>query len=175
VASAPVVRRLHLADARDIAALQALLESAPDYARRITGKDPQPSDAREVLTALPPGLEIGRKLAIGLWCERTEALLGFADVLRGWPRPAVAHIGLLVVHGAHRGTGVGRALHDVVVEQGLAWGEIDTLRLGIVATNATVAEPFWRSCGYAPTGEVKPYAAGTVTSSTAIWERSLAP
>lgn len=168
-----MVRRLRPDDARDVAALQELLESAPDYTRRITGHDPGPSDAREVLSARPPGLDRVRKLAIGLWSAH-DALVGFADVLRGWPRAEVAHLGLLVVHGAHRGSGLGRTLHDAVVEQAVTWEGIDTLRLGIVATNAQVAEPFWRSCGYAPTGEVKPYAAGTVTSSTAIWERSLA-
>ena len=48
------------------------------------------------------------------------------------------------------------------------------LRLGIVATNAEVAEPFWTALGYRPTGETAPYSAGDVVSSTAIWERDLA-
>lgn len=157
----------------DVEALQALLESAPDYSRRITGNDPRPSDSREVLEALPPGLDPRRKLDIGLWSEDSGQLLGFADVLHGWPQPRVAHIGLLVVHGAHRGRGLGSQLHDGVVERAVQRGDVDILRLGIVATNAPVAEPFWQALGYRPTGEVTPYASGDVSSSTAIWERPL--
>lgn len=159
---------------RDVEALQALLESAPDYSRRITGNDPRPSDSREVLEALPPGFDSRCKLDIGLWGEYPDQLIGFADVLHGWPRSHVAHIGLLVVHAAHRGRGIGSQLHDGVVERAVHWGDVDVLRLGIVATNAAVAEPFWQALGYRPTGEVTPYVSGDVRSLTAIWERALA-
>jgi GNAT superfamily N-acetyltransferase len=79
-----------------------------------------------------------------------------------------------VVHGTHRGRGLGREVHDGVVERALEWGDVDVLRLGIVATKAAVAEPSWHALGYRPTGEVTPYDSGDVSSSTAIWERGLA-
>ena len=158
---------------RDVEALQALLESAPDYSRRITGSAPRPSDGYEVLEALPPDLDPRCKLDLGLWSEDSGQLLGFADVVHGWPRSRVAHIGLLVVHGAHRGRGIGRQLHDGVVERAVHWGDVDILRLGIVATNAAIAEPFWQALGYQPTGETTPYSYGDVNSTTAIWERAL--
>ena len=153
--------------------LQTLLESAPDYSRRITGNEPGPTDADNVLEAIPPGLDPQRKLGIGFW--REDQLLGFADVLHGWPRSGVAHIGLLVVHGAHQGRGIGSRVHEGVIAQAVEWGDVVTLRIGIVETNAAVAEPFWRALGYQPTGEVVPYASGDVKSSTAIWERPLSP
>ena len=137
-------------------ALQALLESG-----------------YEVLEALPPGLDPRCKLDLGLWSEDSGQLLGFADVLHGWPRSRVAHIGLLVVHGAHRGRGIGSQLHDGVVEQAVQWGDVDVLRIGIVATNAAMAEPFWQALGYQPTGETTPYSYGDVNSTTAIWARAL--
>ncbi len=168
------VRELNRESGRDVDALQELLESAPDYSRRITGSRPRPSDAREVLETRPPGLDRGSKLGIGLWSDAADGLLAFADVLHHWPRPRVAHIGLLVVHASHRGQGLGRSLHDSIVERAVARGDVDILRLGVVATNAEVAEPFWQSLGYRPTGEVAPYASGDVESSTALWERDLA-
>lgn len=167
------VSELDPRDPDDVAALQALLESAPDYTRRVTGHDPGPDDAHEVLTGLPPGLGRQDKMGLGLWADRPAGLVAFADVLRGWPRPGVAHIGLLVVHGQRRGQGLGRAMHDRVVEHLACWGEVDTLRLAIVATNAEAAQPFWELLGYRPTGEVKPYDSGAVSSSAAIWERRL--
>lgn len=50
---------------------------------------------------------------------------------------------------------------------------VGRLRLGIVATNAAVAEPFWRALGYTPTGETKPYRYDHLESTVALWERPL--
>ncbi|WP_213280688.1 GNAT family N-acetyltransferase [Cellulomonas hominis] len=170
----PHVRPLSPEDADDVRALQELLEAAPDYSRRVLGRPPRPADAGDVLTALPPGLERARKTGLGLRADPgAGGLLAFADVLHGWPRAGVAHVGLLVVHEQRRGRGLGRLLHDRVVEQALGWGDVDRLRLGIVATNADAAEPFWRALGYRPTGEVTEYVSGEVQSSTATWEREL--
>lgn len=170
----PHVRPLSPEDAHDVGALQELLEAAPGYSRRVLGRPPRPTDAADVLSALPPGLDPARKTGLGLWADPgAGGLLAFADVLRGWPRARVAHVGLLVVHERWRGRGLGRLLHDGVVEQATRWGDVDTLRLGIVATNADAAEPFWRALGYRPTGEVSAYVSGEVQSSTATWEREL--
>ena len=50
---------------------------------------------------------------------------------------------------------------------------LQRLRLGIVETNAAVAQPFWTALGYRPTGEVKPYRYDKLTSTVALWERPL--
>lgn len=170
-----VLRELCREEANDVGALQDLLEAAPDYARRVTGDQPNPTDASHVLEAMPPGLGRANKVGLGLWSEPDGSLLAFCDVLHNWPRPRVAHIGLLVVHGSHRGRGLGKTLHGHVLERALAWNDVETLRLSIVATNAEVAEPFWKALGYHPTGEVASYAAGQVESTAAIWERPLFP
>ncbi len=108
--------------------------------------------------------------------------MAFADVLLGYPAPEVAYIGLLVVRGGAHGQGLGRAMHDEVVacaRASVGVGvpassvPITRLRLGIVATNADVAEPFWRSLGYEPTGETKPYRYDRLESTVTLWERPL--
>jgi predicted N-acetyltransferase YhbS len=168
------VHELDPADRGDVAALRALMESVPDYTRRVTGRAPDPADAADVLLALPPGHPPDRKLCLGLRDEAgPSTLVAFADVLHGWPRPGVAHIGLLVVHGEHHGRGLGRRMHDEVVARAGTWPDVTRTRLGIVATNADVAEPFWGALGYRPTGEARPYDSGPVSSTTAIWEREL--
>ncbi|PQZ53486.1 MULTISPECIES: GNAT family N-acetyltransferase [unclassified Microbacterium] len=168
-----VLRELHPESLGDITGLQRLLEATPEYARRVTGNDPQPTDASNILEALPPLLTRSNKLGLGTWDEPTDTLLAFCDVLHNWPHPGVAHVGLLLVHGQHQGKGLGRLLHDHVVERALAWRDVDTLRLSIVATNAEIAEPFWQALDYHPTGETAPYTAGNVESTAAIWERPL--
>ena len=158
----------------DVAALQDLLESVPDYALRITGYPPGPSDGLSALLSVPDGFDPAGKVGLGLW--EGERLVAFADVLLGYPSPAVAYIGLLVVRGGEQGRGLGRAMHDAVVGRVRAASGrsgVERLRLGIVASNASVAEPFWRALGYEPTGEEKPYRYDHLVSTVALWERPL--
>jgi GNAT superfamily N-acetyltransferase len=174
----PVVRELGGSSADgDVAALQDLLESVPDYALRITGYPPGPSDGLSALLSVPDGFDPVGKVGLGLW--EGERLVAFADVLLGYPSLSVAYIGLLVVRGGEQGRGLGRAMHVAVVERVRAASgrsgmeRSRRLRLGIVASNASVAEPFWRALGYEPTGEEKPYRYDHLVSTVALWERAL--
>lgn len=167
---ARVARRVHDLDSGDVAALQWLLGSVPDYAARITGYPPGPSDALSALMILPPGFDSTNKHGVGLWDG--AVLVAFADVLLGYPDPAVLYVGLLVVHGEHHGKGLGRELHDAILQRARDTAPIQRMRLGIVATNAGVAEPFWQRLGYCPTGEQKPYRYDHLVSTVALWERA---
>lgn len=154
----------------DAPAVQSLLESNPGYTVRVSGRPPAPHDGFDVLVDGPPDLTPGYKHCYGAWLDDT--LVGVADVLQSWPTPQTAHIGLLLVHGEHEGKGIGRALHDHVLSVVPEWG-VDTLRLGIVETNAAGAEPFWSKLGYRPTGRVVPFTEGTVRTTVAVWTRPL--
>jgi GNAT superfamily N-acetyltransferase len=153
----------------DVDALQELIESFPTYAERITGHPPGPSDALSALISVPPDFDPSGKRGIGLWED--GVLIAFADVLFGWPDPSTAYIGLLIVHGARQGQGVGRRLHDAVLERVRRETGAERVRLGIVERNAEQAEPFWRALGYVPTGEVKPYQYDNLESTVSRWER----
>ncbi|MCQ9386773.1 GNAT family N-acetyltransferase [Brevibacterium moorei] len=170
-----VLERLSADSAGDRARVLRLLESDPGYSLRTTGNAPGPDDARAILHDLPPGLAADRKTDLGLCAAPGGELIALADVLWGWPEPGTAHIGLLMVAGHASGRGNGRILHERIVE--LARRRIaahrnqaiDRLRLAIVDSNATVARPFWEALGYRPTGESRPYRAGSVTSRSTIW------
>lgn len=155
----------------DERALQDLLESNEDYTERITGYPPGPADALSTVTMRPEDLPAESKHDLALW--RGSSMDAFADVLRGWPEPVDAHIGLLMVRGGSHGSGLGRRMHEAVLDLVRSWPKINRVRLGIVAANAGVAEPFWRGLGYEPTGETKPYEYGPVRSTTAIWMREV--
>lgn len=151
------------------AAVQRIMESNANYSLRVTGAATAPGSAEEVLRALPPGVEVSQKVDLGLWAG--QELVAFADVIVGWPTAAEAHIGLLITHGARHGEGLGRTVHDVVVDLVGRNPRIQTLRLSIVDTNADLADPFWKKLGYEPTGEVKPYCSGGLESVARIWSR----
>ncbi|ROS72179.1 ribosomal protein S18 acetylase RimI-like enzyme [Curtobacterium sp. PhB130] len=156
----------------DVDALQELLESFPAYAERITGYPPGPSDALSALISVPPGFDPAGKRSIGLWDDRE--LVAFADVLLGYPDPETAYIGLLIVHGAHQGKGLGRRLHDAVLDRVREENSASRIRLGIVERNAEWATPFWTALGYEPTGETKPYRYDKLESTVSMWERQTA-
>jgi GNAT superfamily N-acetyltransferase len=153
--------------------LQALLESDSGYTERVTGYPPGPSDALSVLTSVLPGLEPGRKHVLGAWVG--SDLVGVTDLLRGWPDEETVLVGLLLIDGTRQGQGLGRQLHEAVLDHVATWPEITRLRIGIVDTNREVAEPFWRALGYAPSGESKRYSYDRLESTTRIWTRPVRP
>jgi len=165
----PIDQRL--LGAEDAMQVQRLLESNPDYTQRVEGDMPTASAAMEVLTTLPPQTSLNQKKDLGLFLDGD--LLALADLIVGWPQATIAHVGLLMTHGKRHRQGLGRAVHQSVIEFLVQFPEIDTLRISIVDSNADAAQPFWSALGYEPTGEFSDYQAGTVKSTARVWARSL--
>lgn len=158
---------------RDAPALQALLEADAAYARRVTGMDPVSTEAIDLYTSRPPQLPMHRKVLLGAFDE--GGLAAVVDVLRGWPDPATAHIGLLQVHADRKRQGIGRRTHDLLLDLVGGWTEITMLRAAIVGTNADSAAPFWASLGYQPTEPARPYRAGDIATHVTAWTLPLTP
>lgn len=156
----------------DAEAIQALLVESADYIDRLTGRPPTSEAGAAVLTSTPPETSADSKHVIGAFDG--HMLLGIVDVIRSWPTPNTSHIGLLLVSPEARGQGVGRLLHDHVVELSSSWADITRLRVGIVTANAEHATGFWHALGYRPRGETAPHTTGAVSSITVYWERPLA-
>ena len=165
----PTLRTLR-GEADEMAALQRVLEQAPAYAERITGAPPGPADAQSLYSALPPGKVYDDKFVFGVYLG--DAMIGCVDLIRGWPDPATAHVGLLVLAESHHGRGFGRQVVALLEAWVARWATCDRLRIGVVRVNAAVAG-FWRKQGFEPTGEVKPYAYGSVRSETVVMSKPL--
>lgn len=148
--------------------VQALYDQSPDYFLRISGRPAQPGSALENLTVFPPGLSHSPVL---LGAFEDGRLVGVLIAGLGFPSEEFAHVALTLVDGQARGRGVGRALHDAYLGAVRQHPHISTLRLGIVAPNAEVAEPFWRALGYIPSGEVKDFSQGDVVSTVEVFTR----
>jgi GNAT superfamily N-acetyltransferase len=154
----------------EVAVLQGLIESDPDYTERVTGHPPGPSDAQSLLLMRPPDVSEEDKRVLGAWLN--GSLVAVVDLVRGFPDDDTVHIGLLQVHGEQRRQGLGKQVHDLAVQDVRRWAPRATsLRAAIVATNATYAEPFWRSLKYEPSGDPRPYVYDKLQTTVTIWRR----
>lgn len=149
---------------RDVAALQRVLEDAPEYTLRVTGHPVRPADAQSLFTALPLGLGYDAKHVFAV--ELDGNMVGVVDVLDGWPDPSTAHIGLLLVDEPHQQLGIGGLVWQQVETLLISWPHVRTVRAAVVQTNVQVL-PFWTRCGFSDTGERKPY-----TSDKLVLRRS---
>src|SRR5436309_10828183 len=136
----------------EMAALQRVLEAAPAYFLTVTGLPPGKAEAQSTFTALPPDKTYDDKFVWGLYAG--DAMIGCADVIRGYPTRTKAVIGLLLLAEPWQGRGLGRALTALVEQAIAAWANIATVRVGVATSNAG-ALAFWRKLGYVETGEVK--------------------
>ena len=134
----------------EMAALQCVLEAAPRYFGTVTGSPPGSAEAQSTFTALPPGKAYDDKRVYGLYAG--DAMIGCADVIRGYPVREKAVIGLLLLAEPWQRRGVGRAFEGLVMKSLADWPEIATVRIAVIATNSA-ALAFWHRLGYCETGE----------------------
>lgn len=144
--------RLLTGQSAEMAAMQCVLEAAPAYFQTVTGAPPGGAEAQSTFTALPEGKTYDDKFVWGFYSG--EAMIGCADVIRGYPVRDKAVIGLLLLAEDWQGRGLGRAFAALVEQRIAAWPEVSRLRIGVVSSNAG-ALAFWRKQGYRETGEVK--------------------
>ncbi|HTS21936.1 MAG TPA: GNAT family N-acetyltransferase [Casimicrobiaceae bacterium] len=141
----------------EMAALQCVLEAAPAYFQTVSGTLPGSAEAQSTFTSLPPGKTYADKFVWGLYSG--DAMIGCADVIRGYPVPESAVIGLLLLAQDRQRRGLGRAFAALVESRIASWPEILRFRLGVVASNGG-ALVFWRKLGYRETGEIRPTHSG---------------
>src|SRR5207245_10999469 len=104
--------------------------------------------------------------------DRESEMVGCADLIRGYPDPATAMLGLLLVSERYRREGIGSRAYALLERYILDWRACRRVRIGVVRSNAEVI-PFWTRLGFEPTGEVKPYRYGPVASEIVVFQKSL--
>ena len=157
-------------EAHEMRELQRVLEEAPTYAQRITGLPPGKADAQSTYSALPDGKSYDDKFVFGVF--RGTDMVGCADLIRGYPRPATAMLGLVLVSERCRHQGIGRLAYGLLEQFVQDWDVCDRIRIGVVRTNEEVI-PFWTRLGFAATGESRPYRYASVSSEIVVFEKSL--
>ncbi|EQB2599010.1 GNAT family N-acetyltransferase [Aeromonas salmonicida] len=130
--------------ATDGPALQRLFELAPAYQAAVSHEPLSARAAEEALVAYPPDLSLSDKYLIGHW-EQGE-LTAVIDLLRGYPNPDTAYLGLLLVGEPWQGSGRGQSLYLHACTLARSWGAT-LLRLSVIASNES-ALSFWLRRGF---------------------------
>jgi RimJ/RimL family protein N-acetyltransferase len=154
----------------EITALQRVLEEAPQYTYRLTGRLPEPGDAQNLFDSCPAGKTRADKFVFAI--SFNGHIIGCADVVRGYPEQDTAMIGLLLLSEQHHRQGTGRTAYTRLEAIIRSWGQCHKIRIGVVRTNEAVL-PFWQKLGFVPTGERKPYRYEQVESETIVLEKVL--
>ncbi|MGH3854440.1 MAG: GNAT family N-acetyltransferase [Pseudonocardiaceae bacterium] len=97
----------------ELGGLQRALEGAPTYAERVSGHQPAADAATRLLSALPAGMTYDSKYVYGFMIDGPQ-MIGCVDIIRGWPEPGTALIGLLLLREKDQGRGLGRSVYELV-------------------------------------------------------------
>lgn len=118
--------------------------AAPAYSWLTESKGPAPADAEEILKVCPPGM--GQEDKFVLAVLEGEELLGCVDLIRGYPTPDTAYLGLLLLKECRQGRGIGSQVVLRLMEMAANWG-CTNMRLGVIETNLP-ALYFWTKHGF---------------------------
>lgn len=154
----------------EMAELQRVFEDTPGYYERTTGVPPGPAEAQSTYSVLPEGKDYADKFVFGVYAN--DAMVGCADLIRGYPDPTTATLGLLLISEAYQRRGIGHQALQLIERLAHEWGTCKRIRIGIVGSNAAVM-PFWTGQGYVPSGEVRAWRYGSVESEVVFLEKRL--
>lgn len=158
----PTIRPLDAAS--DRAAVVDLVARAADYVVLETGLPPDDAFVDEVFHGVPPGIGPEAITVLGL-CHGT-ALDGVASIAFGWPEPADAYLGLMLLDPQARGRGLGPVLLDASLEAARQRG-CRRILLAVLDENPR-ARAFWKRMGFAHLLTVPP---GTIGAKIHIRHR----
>lgn len=129
----------------DVKKLQQLCERCHDYYEICEGRIPNGNDGIDILQELPPNKNIKDKYVLGVFAGE-ENLVAVIDLIKDYPEAGEWIIGLMMIEPGERGKGLGRRLHEFLVEKILTEGH-RKLRIGVVEDNKK-GFAFWKSLGY---------------------------
>ena len=139
----PTIRPLHALTDRP--AVTDLVARAADYVLLETGLPPDDTFVDEIFHGLPPG--VGPEAVIALGLCRGPVLDGVASIAFGWPEPADAYLGLMLLDPKARGQGLGPILLEASLDA--ARGRGATRMLLAVLDENPRARTFWERMGFA--------------------------
>jgi GNAT superfamily N-acetyltransferase len=129
---------------RDDAAVRDFYRRAADYVLFETGR-PGDGTVDEFFTGYPPGGDPAASRRLGLFSPEGN-LVGIAELGFGFPEPADAYLGLMLLDPAHRGRGLGREFLAHVVALARERGA-PRLLLAVLDENAR-GRVFWEREGF---------------------------
>jgi GNAT superfamily N-acetyltransferase len=131
--------------AEDIVEIHGLRLRAADFFAEVGDVPPTVASLEADLADLPEGFARSNE-AIYRGYEGDQ-LVGYAEVLRGWPAQDSWIIGILLVDSTRRGEGVGHEIAEAVALDARASG-VRALLVGVIASRER-SLLFWKREGYA--------------------------
>ncbi len=128
----------------DAETLLGLFGQAREYFLLCEGRLQTFEEAVNDLAALPPGKQLRDKCYGGYW--RDGVLVGCMDLVRGYPEPDIAYLGLLLFGESHQGQGYGVAAMAHISQLARLWG-CTKLRLAVIDKNVRGLQ-FWQRQGF---------------------------
>lgn len=144
-----------------------LFHTAEDYFMLSEGK--LPKDADDFFHDLPPGKTASDKILIGLF--ENDMPLAVADIVRDFPERDTWMTGLLLVHGDKRKQGLGKILHDILVDLAVKGGA-RIHRIGVLEQNKA-ALSFWSRLGFEQISVSEPRNYGNIESRVLIMTKNI--
>ena len=132
----------------DLDAVENLFTRAADYWLLADRRPPDRQKARDFFTDGPPGCDPAASHRLGLFQD--GRLIGVAELSFGFPLPADAYLGLMLLGPAARGRGLGPALLAEVETRARA-AHAPRLYLAVLAANPR-GRAFWLRHGFSDTG-----------------------
>jgi GNAT superfamily N-acetyltransferase len=152
--------------------LQRFFDANADYFLAVQGEVAGPGEAHEeVHGTLPAGWPFTRRWILGI-VDDDGAMVAMMNVVSDLLAAGVWHVGLFMVDGAARGSGLARSLFGRVERWAIAGGAT-WLRLGVVAGNAR-AERFWASAGFVEVRRREGVAMGSKVNTVRVMVKPLA-
>ena len=152
--------------------LQRFFDGNPDYFLAVQGEVAGPGEAHdEVHGTLPAGWPFTRRWILGI-VHDDGAMVAMLNVVSDLLAAGVWHVGLFMVDGAARGSGLARSLFGRVERWAIAGGAT-WLRLGVVAGNDR-AERFWASAGFVEVRRREGVAMGAKVNTVRVMVKPLA-
>lgn len=125
--------------------VEVLNEKCSDYYILHEGVLPSKKEALEIFGALPPGKNYQDKFVLGIFNDRDE-LKGIIDIVKNFPVNGEWMLGLLLIEPEERGNGLGKLVHEALVQWGITLGA-KSFQIVVIEDNYN-GRKFWSDLGY---------------------------
>jgi ribosomal protein S18 acetylase RimI-like enzyme len=137
-------RRLDPSVSADLLDWQSVFREAPSFVYATDGRSPTDADAERIMRTLPKGGVQEDVFALAI--ERDGALCGCAFVMKGYPKPEIAYLALLVLMERFQGCYLGVRCLRQIEALALSWN--CTSLEGVVDSENARAAALWERLGF---------------------------
>ena len=116
-----------------------------DYYILHDGVLPSKKEALEIFKSLPPGKNYEDKFVLGIY-KYVNELIGIIDIVKNFPVNGEWMLGLLLIEPEERGKGLGKLIHEALVQLAITLGA-KSFRIGVIEDNHK-GKKFWSEMGY---------------------------